>query len=292
MLSSRVAVIVEADATMRPQEFRPYHSTRLRTTLAEHWPEYLIEAWALGMFMLSACAFTVWIEHPHSWIRMAISDGNVRRLLSGIAMGCTAIAIIYSPWGKRSGAHMNPSVTLSFLRLQKIAPLDAFFYIIAQFVGGLCGVLLSLALFGSALSAPEVNFAITTPGQYTPWVAMVAEIVISFLMMTMVLRVSNSNRLQSFTGIFAGLLVATFITLEAPFSGMSMNPARSFASALPAHMWPHFWIYLVSPVLAMQLAVSVHRWKRNRSDVHCAKLIHENTQRCIHCGYEPAPKSS
>lgn len=55
-------------------------------------------------------------------------------------------------------------------------------------------------------------------------------------------------------GIFAGLLLLVYITFEAPFSGMSLNPARTLASALPARNWKAIWIYFTAPVLAMLLA--------------------------------------
>jgi aquaporin Z len=81
---------------------------------SQHWPEYLAEAAGLGLFMISACVFVAMLEYEASWLRHGIEDPVVRRLLIGIAMGLTAIAIIYSPWGKRSGAHLNPAVTLTF----------------------------------------------------------------------------------------------------------------------------------------------------------------------------------
>src|SRR5215470_443684 len=111
--------------------------------LRAHWPEYLMEAAALGMFMVSACACGVLLEHV---------AGLASRLLGGIAMGLTAVAIISSPWGQRSGAHMNPALTLTFLSLGKIAAWDALFYVAAQFAGGIAGVLVSSWLLGPALA--------------------------------------------------------------------------------------------------------------------------------------------
>src|SRR5438874_12584272 len=96
---------------------------------AAHWPEYLMEAAELGIFMVSACFFTVLLFHPSSPAVATIPSEFVRRLLTGVAMGATAIALVYSPLGARSGAHFNPSVTLTFLRPGRIQGWDAFVYI-------------------------------------------------------------------------------------------------------------------------------------------------------------------
>ena len=260
----------------------------IRDSLAKDWPEYLIEAWALGMFMLSAGLVTVFVESPHSPVLALVSDPGIRRLLMGLAMGFTAIALIYSPWGQRSGAHMNPAVTLSFLLLGKMRAVDAFFYCVAQVIGGLAGVLLVWAIAGGAFSAPEVNYVATLPGAAGAGVAFVAEFGISMLMMLTVLTVSSRPRLAPYTGVCAGLLVAAFITFEAPLSGMSMNPARSLASAAPAGLWDHLWLYFTAPILGMTTAAVLWRWAHGRGAVPCAKLDHPPDVHCIHCGYEPS----
>src|SRR5205807_5679549 len=220
---------------------------------SRHWPEYLIEAACLGLFMVSACSFTVLLQHPGFIVRQMVPSAFLRRALTGIAMGLTAIVLIYSPWGKQSGAHLNPSVTLTFLRLGKVEPWDAWFYIVAQFLGGTLGVLLSAVIWGKAVADENVRYAVTVPGGRGTAVAFVAELAISFLMMTMVLNVSNSARIARFTGVVAGALVATYITIESPLSGMSMSPARSFASAAPGQLWNSLWIYFTAPPLGMML---------------------------------------
>lgn len=255
--------------------------------LRRHYPEYLIEGWALGMFMLSAGVFTTLFEFPGSPLRDAVQNGDLRRVFIGVAMGLTAIALIYSPWGQRSGAHMNPAVTLTFWRLKKVTSSDAVFYILAQFIGGTLGVILTKALLQSAFTAPPVYYVVTLPGALGVASAFAAEVVISALLMWMVLNISNSTRYAKFTGLYAGLMVATYISIEAPLSGMSMNPARSFASAFPAHEWSHFWIYLTAPLLGMQSSATLYVWRRNQRAIGCAKLQHPLNQRCIHCGHEP-----
>src|SRR5688572_8710925 len=111
----------------------------MRTALQRHWPEYLMEAASLGLLMISLCSVVILLGHPASPVSQAISDPLQRRVCIGVTVGFTIIVLIYSPWGKQSGAHLNPAVTLAFLRAGKVAPWDAFFYIIAQFVGGVAG---------------------------------------------------------------------------------------------------------------------------------------------------------
>src|ERR1044072_2217575 len=255
--------------------------------LKKHWPEYLMEATELGLFMFSACAFTVLLFHPSSPIAQTIHDGALRRLLMGTAMGSTAIAIIFSPLGKRSGAHFNPSVTWTFFRLGKIRAWDAAFYTLFQFAGGIAGVILASLTLGKLVAHQSVNFATTLPGPDGPIVACAAEILISFILMSVVLTVSNTKRLARWTGLFAGALVATYITIESPISGMSMNPARTFSSAFGAHVWMSLWIYFVAPPLGMFLAAEVYRRRHASRTIACAKLHHHNNQRCaFQCNVE------
>jgi aquaporin Z len=251
-----------------------------------HWPEYLMEAAGLGIFMISACVFATLLEYPGSPARQAIAEPNIRRFLMGIAMGLTAIGIIYSPWGKQSGAHINPSVTLTFLRLGKVYPWDGIFYVLSQFTGGVAGIALSAAVLWPWIADPSINYVATVPGMAGTRVAFLAELLISFGLMTIVLIASNTDRLARFTGLFAGILVATYITLEAPLSGMSMNPARTFGSAVGAQTWAFLWIYFTAPLIGMLLAAEAYRRVKGAHSVLCAKLHHHNDKRCIfRCGY-------
>ena len=246
-----------------------------------------MEAAELGLFMFSACAFTVLLFHPSSPIAQTIHHSLLRRLLMGTAMGSTAIAIIFSPMGQRSGAHFNPSVTWTFFRLGKIEAWDAAFYTLFQFAGGIAGVMLASITLARLIAHQSVNHAVTIPGPNGPVVALFAEIVISFILMSVVLIVSNTKRLARWTGIFAGALVATYITIESPISGMSMNPARTFSSAVGGQVWMSLWIYFVAPPFGMLLAAEVYQRLSIGRAVACAKLHHHNNHRCIfRCNFE------
>jgi aquaporin Z len=245
-----------------------------------------MEAAGLGLFMFSACVVTVLVQHPMSALNQSINSPVLRRVLIGIAMGLTAIAIICSPWGKRSGAHLNPSFTLAFFALGKIRPWDAVFYVTAQLAGGILGVLLADLLIGPPLRHTSIDYAVTVPGPAGIHAAFAGEFVISALLMSVVLFVSNSRRLSRFTPFFAGALVAVYIAVESPFSGMSMNPARTLASAFSAREWTAIWIYFIVPPAAMLLAGQLYRFRRGAHRVFCAKLYHHNETRCIfRCNY-------
>jgi aquaporin Z len=240
-----------------------------------------MEGFEIGAFMLAACTFATLLGHPSSPVVRLLPDPFARRLTMGLAMGLTAVGLIYSPWGQQSGAHFNPSVTLSYLRLHKIERSDAVAYIVAQFVGGVAGVGLAAILLGELVAHPAVEYAATRPGSAGIAVAFLAEVLISFVLMLVVLFASNDARLARHTGWIAGVLVATYITIESPLSGMSMNPARSFASALAGRHWSALWIYFSAPLIGMLAAAELRVRLRGAGSVLCAKLNHHGRRRCI-----------
>ena len=166
----------------------------------------------------------------------------------GLLMGSTALLIFYSPFTAPSGSQINPAVSLTFLRLGKMCHWDAMFFIIFQFIGGTSAVYIMQMLMGEILTAPPVNSVVTVPGKGGMWPALIMELIIAFITLSMVLFTSGSSNLKKYTRIFAGCLVCIWVILAGPVSGFGMNPARSFASALPAHIWilPH-WLKLCKP---------------------------------------------
>lgn len=257
-----------------------------------HWPEYLMEAWGIATILVSAGLFAALLEYPGSPLRTLVPEPPARKALLGLMVGLTNIGLVYSPWGQQSGAHFNPAVTLSFLRLGKVARTDATWYMLAQFAGGTLAVLLVAAALGGVFTAPPVHYIVTVPGHAGQSGAFATEFAIAFAVMIAVLRLMNSVRWSRFTGLAAGGLIALAIPLAAPISRMSINPARTFASAFPSGVWTAAWLYFVAPVLGMLSAVEAYRRLGGATGRMCAKLDHPPHKRCIHCGYQPPPQGA
>jgi aquaporin Z len=245
-----------------------------------HWRLYVYEGAELAIFMISACFFTVWLFDP-AFPALHLVPGNaLRRLLMGIAMAVTAILIIHSPMGKRSGAHFNPAITLTFFRLRKIETWDAVFYVIFQFLGGSLGVAMSALGLGASIAVPSVDYAVTVPGRYGTAAAFFAELFMATLLMMVVLWFSNRPSFAIYTSYLVGVLIMFYILLFAPISGFSINPARTTGSAIFAHVWTAAWLYFAAPILGMMTAAEIYlRWYGPET-ILCAKLHPDSSYPC------------
>jgi aquaporin Z len=198
----------------------------------------------------------------------------------GVAMGATAILIIHSPMGKRSGAHFNPAITLTYLRLGKIAPGDAFFYVIFQFMGGIFGVGVAALMLGSSIAHPAVDYAVTVPGPEGTAAAFFAELFMAALLMSAVLWFSNRPKIAGYTSYFVGFLIMMYILIFAPVSGFSINPARTVGSAIFANVWTAGWIYWVAPLLGMLGSAEIYLRSYGEDKILCAKLHPDSKYPC------------
>ena len=230
--------------------------------------------------MVSACACTYWLFDPACPLPKILPSAIARRIVMGIAMGITAVLIIHSPMGKRSGAHFNPAITLTYLRLGKIVDWDAIFYVIFQFAGGLAGVAVAAILLGARIADPSVDYAVTVPGAYGTAGAFAAELFMAILLMAVVLWTSNRPSLAPFTSYCVGFLIALYIVLFAPVSGFSINPARTAGSAVFARIWTAWWVYLTAPLLGMMASAEVYLRSCGADRILCAKLHHDPRYPC------------
>jgi aquaporin Z len=242
------------------------------SALKRNWPLYIFEAIELALFMLSACAFTVFLFDPSYPALHIFPSAFFRRSLMGIAMGITAILIIHSPMGKRSGAHFNPAITLTYYRLRKISTWDATFYVLFQFMGGVLGVGVAAICFGSTLAAPTVEYAVTVPGIGGVAGAFLAEFFMAALLMGVVLWMTNRPALANYTSYCVGLLISFYVLFFAPVSGFSINPARTVGSAVFAGIWTAVWLYFAAPLLGMFFSAEIYLRASGADRILCAKL--------------------
>ena len=254
--------------------------------LRGNWPEYLMEAWGLGTLMLVGAAAAAVVQIPGLGL-MQLAGPFWQRVAVGGTVAVTAALLIYSPWGRQCGAHFNPSATLTFLLLGRVRFWDALFYIVFQIGGAAVGLLTAALCFGDTLRMPPVEWLATYPTGMKVALPFAAEFLASFAVMSLILATGGTARVARYTGLVdAG---ATFILslFEVSASGFSLNPARSLVSAVPSGHWNGFWIYLVAPPAGMVLAAFVNGRVIPLPPMMCAKLMHDGSTRCIHCGFRP-----
>jgi aquaporin Z len=240
-----------------------------------------MEAAEIGLLMLAVNALSVLLQRHGAGAERAIHGALLRRGLLAAGIGVTVAALIYSPIGRRSGAHFNPAVTLTFFRLGKVKCEDAIFYVLFQLIGAVSGIGVAAIALGRLLSDPSVDYAATMPGSGGTGTAFAAEFALAFVFMSVLLATVNGPYGKRWTGVVAGSLIAVFIFIEAPVSGMSINPARSVGSAVPAGHWKIVWVYVIAPVAGMLLAAEAYVRTCGRARVRSAKLIHDDRTRCI-----------
>src|SRR5262249_12784099 len=195
--------------------------------------------------------------------------------------------VIQSPFGRRTGAHFNPAVTLTFFWLGRMHRWDAAFYVAAQFAGAVAGVLGARAIIGLRLSAAPVQYMVTVPGKHGSAAAFVVEFLLSVLLMSTVLYASNHRLFVRFTPALVALLTVLYFVLSSSISGFSVNPARSFSSALFAWVWRGLWIYFAAPCLGMLAAAAIYiRWLGS-DRVYCGKVFHDMRSTCpFNCHFQ------
>ena len=228
----------------------------------KHWKFYLMEAAGLAGFVILAGAIFTYFENPHlpvmnSWMRF---HPFLRKLPLAFILGIY-VWIATLLMGKQSGAHMNPAVTWTFYRTKNINLTDAVFYTIAQFAGAVAGAWLLTFLLGGYFSQPLIDYGVTKPKpQYGAEIAFIAEFIISFILMGFILYFNSYKSLEKFSAMVTGILLTLFLIFEIQYSGMSLNPARSFAGSFAANEWKVLWVYFVAPPLAMLAAVEIFRF--------------------------------
>ena len=246
-----------------------------------HWPEYGAELLGTAFLVFVGLSAVVFDFSPGLPLVHLLPDASARRLLTGLIFAGSGSLVAISPFGKLSGAHINPSVSLAFWAHGKLHALDLLGYIVGQFIGASIGETALALVWGPYLKS--VQYGMTLPGAgYPLWIVFLAEMALTLLLVLLIFTFVSSHRLMHWTPLMVWLLVATMVWLEAPISGTSLNPARSFGPALLAWFWHDQWLYYIAPPLGALLAVGLFRvLAAGERDVLTGKLFHVSHYRSV-----------
>ncbi|MHB1891279.1 MAG: MIP/aquaporin family protein [Acidimicrobiales bacterium] len=201
-----------------------------------------------------------------------VHNAAARRAITGFAFGLIGALITFSAVGKVSGAHLNPVMSIAFWLERKLSARHLAGYLTAQFLGALAGAvpLLAWKSFGAG-----VHYGATIPGPQGSLIAALGEAATTFCLVFGIFTLLGSASLRRFTPLLLPPLYALMVWIEAPLSGTSTNPARSFGPAVVAADWQSFWVYLAGPIAGMLLAVALRRLPfLDRLEVEVAKVYH------------------
>ena len=255
----------------RPLHGRPLPPARLHPAL------YVAEFIGTALLVLVGVSVVILMFGQGSpGARMIPSEGW-RLFLTGGLFGSVGALIAVSPVGRISGAHINPAVTVAFWLEGKLAWRDAVFYILAQFAGSAAG---AWPLLGWGHMGRSVAFGATQPGTDVPiWAATLGETGVTFLLILAIFTMAAHPRTRRFTPLALPVVLSVLVWLEAPLSGASANPARSFGPALIARVPMDPWIYIVGPSLGAVLYAGFVRLEAVRLPrVMVARLCHFNIE--------------
>lgn len=257
-----------------------------------HFPEYLAEFVGTACMVFFGLSFVVFDFAPGLPMSRWLPDHSLRLLITGLCFSGTGALVVISPLGRLSGGHINPSVSLAFWLHGKMRLTDFCAYVIAQILGGLLGALALAFVWGSY--AASVKNGMTLPGAgWTPCGAFFMETGITALLVFLIFFFVSSQRLMRWTPLMTWILVAVMVWLEAPMTGTSLNPARSFGPAFVSQLWQDQWIYLVAPplggvvgLLLFNLCTPEHRRVLTGKLFHCADY-----RSLFHCDHAAAPST-
>jgi aquaporin Z len=193
-----------------------------------------------------------------SWVAAQVPSSSLRLLITGALFAATGSLIAVSPLGRRSGAHLNPAVTLAFRITGHVHPHDLAGYWVAQFAGALAGAWLVSVLWGG--TAASIHFGVTHPGGGLSGAgALGVELLMTAILLVVILAFVSSRRLMRWTPLATWVVVTVLVWQGATHTGTSLNPARSAGPAIIAVDFSDLWVYFAGPLLAAAIVAGLVR---------------------------------
>jgi aquaporin Z len=221
-----------------------------------HWTEWTCELVGTALLLLGGLSAICLDFGPGSPVTKVIADHSARLLVTGLLFSGSGALVTISPLGRRSGAHLNPAVTLGFWGRGRVHRSDLVGYVVAQSVGALLGTALALALWRS--TARAVKLGVTQPGHGIGTLgAAGVEAVMTAALVGTILLMTSSRSTARWTPLAVWLVVAALVWQGAPWTGTSLNPARSLAPALILPDLHSLGAYLIGPLLGSLTAVAL-----------------------------------
>jgi aquaporin Z len=242
-----------------------------------HWRIWFAEAAGTALLVLGALSAVALVLGNRSPFDHVLPSESARLLLTGVLVGGCVSLIVVSPLGRLSGAHINPAVTLAFRVVGRVSGHDVVGYLVAQLAGALAGAFAFRLLWGSV--ALSVDGGVTHSTVATP-VAIGIEAGMTALLLAMIFLFLSRERLTRWTPLMLWPLVGALVWQGSPYTGTSLNPARSTGPAVAFSDFADLWLYLLAPALGA-LAVAVV-WRRRHPSTHpkTAKLFHDPRYPC------------
>jgi len=183
-----------------------------------------------------------------------------------LAFGLTVLTMAYAI-GHISGCHLNPAVSLGLLAGGRFKAADFVPYVIAQLVGGIAAAavlyLIASGREGFALADGFAanGYADHSPGGYSLMACLVAEVVLTFMFLMIILGSTDKRAPQGFAPLAIGLGLTLIHLIGIPVTNLSVNPARSTAPALFVGGWAlgQLWLFWVAPLAGALIAGVLYR---------------------------------
>lgn len=237
-----------------------------------HWTEWGAELVGTAVLVLGGLSAVTLDFMPGSPVAAAIPSSSWRLLITGILFASTGSLVAISPLGRRSGAHLNPAVTVAFFTQGHLHRRDLAGYVAAQCAGALLGAALLRAIWGQA--AAHLHDGLTAPGQGlgAPGAAVI-EAAMTATLVLVVFSFVSSPATARWTPLAVLVTVAVLVWQVAPYTGTSLNPARSLGPAAVSGDWHAFWAYVAGPLGGAVAATAL--WRLGRRETLTAKLFHD-----------------